>query len=332
MEALKELALTVSQLEQINTCRMYLKITTLAEMTDHTGTLLLPQTLLQKNYQHPYGLQDLSPLVLEWPQLHCPSKGSWKLWTTTICNLFTGSASGSRLHHPLGPWSLDYHKHRQWHWKMAPTGRLLHQSTTMPNPRAAIPVHTQRTQITFSPTIPTNQPFMGPPVTPYDTQHHIVGFPIVALPLCHDLPPTTRCHRSLVAQFHSTLPKWQQPMFGPIRRLQPTARLRDSNQAHLPLTLVSDASVQKNKQSSFAWIIMQDTTTLWSGVGLTPGHAEDIYSGRAEAFGLLAALLFLQHYITSYGPEQFTDSPLKCFCDNAGVITNVTDLLSHKTN
>jgi len=48
MEALEELALTVSQLEQINTCRMYLKITTLAEMTDHTGTLLLLQTLLQK--------------------------------------------------------------------------------------------------------------------------------------------------------------------------------------------------------------------------------------------------------------------------------------------
>jgi len=70
-------------------------------------------------------------------------------------------------------------------------------------------------------------------------------------------------------------------------------------------------------------------TTLWSGVGLAPGHAKDIYSGRAEAFGILAGLLFLQHYITSYNPAQFTDSPLQCFCDNAGVITSVNDLLSN---
>jgi len=88
----------------------------------------------------------------------------------------------------------------------------------------------------------------------------------------------------------------------------------------------------ENKQSSFAWIITCHETALWKGVGLTPGHADNIYSGRAEAFGLLAALLFLQYYITSYGPEHFTDSPLKCYCDNAGIITNVTDLLSHKLN
>jgi len=65
----------------------------------------------------------------------------------------------------------------------------------------------------------------------------------------------------------------------------------------------------KNKQSSFAWLIMHDTTTLWKGVGLAPGTADDIHSGQAVAFGLLAGLLFLQHYIKSYDPSQFTDSP-----------------------
>ena len=106
--------------------------------------------------------------------------------------------------------------------------------------------------------------------------------------------------------------------------------LRDCNQDHLPIILVSDASVQKNKQSSFAWVITCHETILWKGVGLAPGHHEDIYSGRAEAFGVLAALLFLQHYIKSYEPTQFTDSPLTCYCDNAGVINNVNDLLSIK--
>jgi len=328
MEAIEDLALSVSQMEQINACRMYLKVTTLAEITDHTGTLLLPQALLHKPHQQPQGLQDLSTSVLEWPQIHCPSKGSWALWTSTICNLFTGSNSGSCLHHPLGPWTRDYNTYRHWHWRMAPAERLLHRPTNMTRPRAALPVRTQQTQITFSPTILTNQLFEGPPVTPFDTHQRIIRLPIAALPSGPDPTPTIRCQKSLVAQFRSTLESWQRPLYGPIQRLQPTACLRDSNQAHLPLTLVSDASVQKNKQSSFAWVITQDATPLWRGVGLAPGYAEDIYSGRAEAFGLFAALLFVQHYVISYGPTQFTDAPLKCYCDNAGVITNVTDLLA----
>ncbi len=66
------------------------------------------------------------------------------------------------------------------------------------------------------------------------------------------------------------------------------------------LSLVSDASVQKTKQSGFAWVITNKHTTLWRGVGLAPGHAEDMYSGRAEAFGLLAGLLFVQSYLSYY--------------------------------
>jgi len=54
------------------------------------------------------------------------------------------------------------------------------------------------------------------------------------------------------------------------------------------ILLVSDASVQKTKQSGFAWVITNKTITLWKGVGLAPGNAEDMYSGRAEAFGLMA--------------------------------------------
>jgi len=204
----------------------------------------------------------------------------------------------------------------------------LHQSPSMCNPRAAIQMRAQRTQLTFSPTIPTNQMFEGPPVTPLGIDHRIVKLPVPTLPNPLPAPPPKRFHRSFIEQFRTELSPWQRPLFGPIQQLQPTARLRETSQNNLPLLLVSDASVQKNKQSSFAWIITHDTTILWKGVGLAPGHAEDIYSGRAEAFGLLAGLLFIQRYIESYDPQQFNDSPLTCFCDNAGVITNVSELMT----
>jgi len=328
MEAIEDLGLTISQMEQINACRMFLKITTLAKITDHTSTSLLPQAFLKHPNQAPLGLQEISTSMLTWPRSHCPTKTSWKLWHTTICNLFTRSQSNMRLTNPLGVWTMDYQKHCWWHWQLAHTGRLLHQATTMPTPCAAIQVHAQQTQLTFSPTIPTNQPFDGPPVTPSDTYHRVIELSTPSLPNGHEAMPTWYLYKSITAQFQATLAPWKWPLFGPIMKMQPTARLQDTSRTRLPLLLVSNVSVQKNKQSSFTWIITHNATTLWKGIGLAPGTADNIYSGWAEAFGLLTGLLFLQHYIESYDPSQFTDSPLHCFCNNASVITNVNDLMT----
>jgi len=138
MEAFDNISLTTSQMEQINACRMYLQVTTVAEITDHTGHSLLPQAVLQKPAHALHGLHDISTSTLTWPRVHCPTKASWKLWTTTMCNLFTGSESTLRLNTPLGEWTSTYMQYRKWHWQLAPTGRLLHQSPSMGNPRAAI--------------------------------------------------------------------------------------------------------------------------------------------------------------------------------------------------
>jgi len=94
-----------------------------------------------------------------------------------------------------------------------------------------------------------------------------------------------------------------------------------------PISLISNALVQKNKQSGFTWVISHHAQPLWKGIGLALGHASEIYSRRAEAFGLLASLTFLQYYISCYGHKSFIASPIQCFCNNMGVITNVTALI-----
>jgi len=43
--------------------------------------------------------------------------------------------------------------------------------------------------------------------------------------------------------------------------------------------IVSDASVQNNGQSGFAWVIAKETTPLWHGLGLAPGPETNMYSG-----------------------------------------------------
>jgi len=128
---------------------MYLNVTTLAEITDHMGTSLSPQALLKHPAQSPHGLQEISTSTLTWPCIHCPTKASWKLWTSTVCNLFTGLPSNLWLTNSLGAWTKEYQQYWRWHWRLALTGWLLHQSMTMPNLRAAIQVRTQWTQLTF---------------------------------------------------------------------------------------------------------------------------------------------------------------------------------------
>jgi len=89
--------------------------------------------------------------------------------------------------------------------------------------------------------------------------------------------------------------------------------------------LVSNASVQKNGCSGFAWVIAAGLTPIWRGLGLAPGLSDNIHSGRVEAFGLLAALIFIRQYLSYYPPLDL-DTTIKCYCDNSGVITILTNL------
>jgi len=96
------------QLEQINACRMYLKVTTLAEITDHTGTKLLPQAFPNPNCLENINLDAISTSLLQWPHIAKPSTASWQLWNNTIHTIYTGCKTGTRLQSPLGEWLPTY--------------------------------------------------------------------------------------------------------------------------------------------------------------------------------------------------------------------------------
>jgi len=56
-----------------------------------------------------------------------------------------------------------------------------------------------------------------------------------------------------------------------------------------------------------------------------PGNCDDTYSGQSEAFGMLTALLFLQHYLQHYPqPQAKHQSQLTVYCDNGGTIMQAT--------
>ena len=76
-----------------------------------------------------------------------------------------------------------------------------------------------------------------------------------------------------------TLENWQLPLFGSIHQLQPNPAILEVSLAGETISVISDASVQKSKQSGFAWTIAHGPRPLWKGVGVAPGTEEDLYSG-----------------------------------------------------
>jgi len=60
MGAKSELGLMDKQMVQINACQMYLKVTTIAKIVDHTGMTLLPHALGCNKVGIPKGLNTIS--------------------------------------------------------------------------------------------------------------------------------------------------------------------------------------------------------------------------------------------------------------------------------
>ena len=104
-----------------------------------------------------------------------------------------------------------------------------------------------------------------------------------------------------------------------------------------PIYIGSDATMDGTKDSTFHWTVALYSrgiqTKLWSGNGPVSGPASQAHTGRSEGYGTLSALRFLYHFITYYGIKvnpAVQPSTGLYFCDNQGVITWVTELLSLK--
>jgi len=97
----------------------------------------------------------------------------------------------------------------------------------------------------------------------------------------------------------------------------------------VPIQIVSDASLNAQKRGAFHWIIATHQTELWNGSGTVPGTQRDNHSRRAEGFRLLAALTFLEKYmLATQTIPPTTRKPIDGYCDNLGVIQQVTYLQS----
>jgi len=199
-------------LEQLNACRMYLNVMTLAELTDHTSVELLPQILSTLTNPTPKGLANISTSTLQWPRIHNPSAQCWRLWMQMLYTLYAGSPKNTRLHQKLGTWTPHYQETCFWHWQMSTNDHLLFQQAPTVTTQSAIPTLCRHNLIKFSPMIPMHMLFTGPPITPVDPTMGYVQLPVIQVtePIPAQAPPVA--YQTIQQQFQFTLTTWQKLM------------------------------------------------------------------------------------------------------------------------
>ena len=104
--------LSPSNIKQINNCRLYLQITSLAEMCNSEGTQLLPCAIHgHRDDNNNAILWQISTSTLKWPQQSYPPIKCWKIWKKFMQQL-TKPGTCYILKKPLGHWKHNTHQYR----------------------------------------------------------------------------------------------------------------------------------------------------------------------------------------------------------------------------
>jgi len=303
MDDFQSAGYSTSDLQVLNNCCLYLRITTLAEMVDHTGQYIIPTAVLTSTKLPSRSQYSTSKYT--WPNQLKPGRQAWTKWTRAIQSHYTKPGLSSHLIEPLGQWKSEANQTRTWHAHYDPTS----QTVTVSLP--GTPVHQ------YQPTNTTqNHTFYSLPTQSY-TNNTVQTYPVTIEPLKkgfriaiprHSIPTPAAPARhqtpaTLVGKIRKNLPIYATELWTNLNHNDdtlPTYLAMYLSQNNGQLTIVSDASLNNQNYSAFAWIIASPNIELWNGTGTVPCSPQDAHSGRAEGFGLLAAVTFLESYIQAF--------------------------------
>ena len=113
MEMAISFRFSTDDLRRINNCRSFLRVTSLAEISNDSGTKLL-KSVAEKPVTAAW-LDTVSTSHLQWAIQDCPGSSAWKTWFKFL-KKFTKSGNSRLLKEPLGNWYSTFADHRQWHY------------------------------------------------------------------------------------------------------------------------------------------------------------------------------------------------------------------------
>ena len=300
------------QIRMVNYCRMYLRVTTIADITTARGDAIAP------------GMYNGDPTAVivnnNWYHVHQkrPGPKAWACWRKA-CHLF--ATRRRALHEHMGNWIVEPGTTRQtyqfWHDPQNHPNWLFNQ-----RPDGTFTKHA-KLRVDFD-QVPTAAnvalPEQATPVdvTPYyhgtwGINRHYREFSVPPAPPI-PLQPT-------LMEFIQTLPQWEKPLLEHLEFLGGHSQqdLFDMIQTET-LYICSDGSKEQSR-ASFAWYMSdKDGNRMARCHG--PCFGMDPTSYRAEGYGLLSVCRLLHHLRNQF---QLTLESCSIHCDNKSMVNRVND-------
>jgi hypothetical protein len=304
---------TSSEIHRLNYCRLYLKATTLSDLTQPHGKKL--------DWHKLHGSPSLFSSRTRGISINQerPSYAEWALWKKANS---LWSTEGGVLYQPLGDWVLDIHDQRQQHFaywsdstkwistdggyvKCKETNTLkVFQETNMfflwgDLPKEAIPIQSRGMS------------------TPGHWKVVYEGAIINDVPSV--VPSTFDC-------YINTLPEWEIELLKHVLLASDPFTVADK--LDTGVRTVSDGSEWSQTQGAFGWSMSDPTGARWA-TGMGPAHGSAPSSYRSESYGMLSILCFLRRLaeftgrISSWRGIVATDS--QSLLDTLHLRQNATD-------
>ena len=268
----QSLQLSATHWRRLNHVRIYLQVVTISDITNNSGTHLLPSVL--RGTKAP----SLSANAYTWPALPSTlNQTDLSIWRQHISSIFllTPTSLALRPRFRLTHWLPSCDPFIQWwqtpdhqlfhttdtntfQWTLAPHGRFTRRSraTFLQGPPAIVPPASSPVML---------QPF--PPTMKCDLHYY---------PMTPPTPPTSSTHWALRSLFGSTTD------FDRFAHLIRTGKAQ----------LLSDGSFKSQSASScFLCVSLPQV----GGTNIVPGHVDDASAHRGEMAGLLSQVLFANH-------------------------------------
>ena len=318
MDECLPLNLTPTEIRRINNVRLYLRVETLSDICNATGTEIhrsvfkkTHKTLLppQENFN-----RGMSKSLTLWPRQGAPGPNSVALWNKFIRQFH--KHEGPKLRKPLGEWlSIEDNQERQWPHGFDPDTDMFF--TRLPNGMCEFYAQYERHRrkiLKKGASIIDIEPHKSIPVDKLSED----TFSDHATYLAYTPERPTS---STWQEYVDTLDDWEydlvkQVEFRSLAEVAETLRHESTN-----ISLASDGGATMG-HGSFGWLICHSPDHVIARCkGMVRGYP--INSRRAEAYGGLSLARFLYHLLQFF--DITFDINMRWYCDSRDLIKRIQD-------
>ena len=302
MDKLNQTTTSKTTLSRINACRLYLRVSTIADITDPTGTYIEEQFITGDCYP--------CESKLLWPRQFYPSNKCWSAWKRALTQTFLTSTNRPyELEEPLGKWIRSPNRvypivadpFTKYLYKESPIKGIYHKLS---------PSNTHRNQYELDHEEEAMLPNIAIPIKSRVHNNTIKISTIQFQPEKESATPLT------FTEYKNTLPNAIQELLRHIETIGSDKDIAEMIFNGQTFIAASDGS-KKSTGGTYGWILENEHGDLLAeGMGPVHGAINTMTSHRAELYGLTSLTLYILH-LCIYHDISPTRVKMTVHCDNS---------------